>query len=108
MVVGSGQWAVGSVKDVMSGIALDPKPRPHASRKIDETAKSFEAMFLTQMLEHMDENAETDSLMGDPESDDIYRGWMNEQYARAITDAGGIGIADYVKQAMLKLQEVQS
>ena len=37
---------------------------------------------------------------------DIYRSMQLEQYGKAIANAGGIGVADYVKRQMLQLQEV--
>lgn len=71
-----------------------------------ETAESFEAVFLSQMLEHMFSGIKTDGMFGGGYSEGIYRSMMNEQYAEAMTKSGGIGIADAVYRQILKMQEV--
>ncbi|WP_321339391.1 rod-binding protein [Breoghania sp.] len=70
-----------------------------------KTAKEFEAVFLQQMLTSMFDTIEGGGTFGDGASSDIWRGMLTEQYAGAITDAGGIGIADAVQRELLTLQE---
>jgi peptidoglycan hydrolase FlgJ len=88
--------------------AANPSSIIRHSSSIDETASHFEQMFLSQMMQPMFEGLESDALAGDPESDDIYRSWMVEEYSKLITASGGVGIADYVKRELLALQEVKS
>lgn len=73
---------------------------------MEQTAKSFESMFLAQMLEPMFEGVGEDSLGGNQYGDDVYRSWMVEQYAKMITENGGIGLTSQVKQELMKLQEI--
>lgn len=75
-------------------------------QKADKTAKDFESLFITQMLEQMFGESVGTELFGDEESSDVYRQLMVEQYGKKISDSGGIGIADYVKRELLKIQEV--
>ena len=75
---------------------------------VEQTAKDFESMFLSQMLQPMFDSVEKESLMGDPETDEVYQSWLVDQYAKLITDAGGVGVADHVKKELLALQEVKS
>ncbi|MDE3015894.1 MAG: rod-binding protein [Pseudomonadota bacterium] len=76
--------------------------------QIDKVAKDFESMFVGQMLEQMfGESMGTDAF-GDAESADIYKGLMTDAYGKEITNAGGIGIADYVRKELLKLQETKT
>ncbi|MFW0777626.1 MAG: rod-binding protein [Rickettsiales bacterium] len=84
----------------LSGVKL-------SDSQVETVAKDFESLFITQMMEHMfsDESLGTD-LFGDKETSDIYKGLMLEEYGKRISDSGGIGIADYVKQELLRLQEV--
>jgi Rod binding domain-containing protein len=72
----------------------------------DAVAKDFESMFIAQMLDQMFGESLGTELFGDDETNDVYKGLMMEQYGKEIAAAGGIGIADYVKREMLKLQEV--
>lgn len=77
---------------------------------VSEAAKEFESMFLTQMLEHMFKDVKMGGMIdkdGSTEAgDEIYKGFMAQEYGKAIADAGGIGIASQIKQELLKLQEV--
>ena len=54
-----------------------PKEAPHFSpaqmKKIDDTAQDFEAVFISQMLEHMFDGVETDPLTGGGEAEDEQR-----------------------------------
>ncbi|NBX03157.1 MAG: hypothetical protein EBR02_03665 [Alphaproteobacteria bacterium] len=74
--------------------------------KAAATGKDFESMFLAQMLEQMFGESSGDESFGGQETNEIYRGFMMNEYAKQITNAGGIGIADYVTQELMKTQEV--
>lgn len=87
--------------------ALEYAGRSRNKDRIDEVAKDFEAVFLTQMLEHMFEGIESDPLTGGGEAENVYRSLMLDQYGRSISRAGGIGVANQVKQELLRLQEVK-
>lgn len=76
------------------------------SAQIDQAAQDFESMFIGQMMEQMFGESLGDELFGDQETNDVYKGLMMEEYGKQITRAGGIGIADYVKRELLKLQEI--
>jgi len=72
----------------------------------DKAAEEFEAVFLSQMLEHM--FAETDMMpMSEGPGEDIYKSMLIDEYGKIIARTGGIGVADHVKREMLKMQEVQ-
>ncbi len=97
----------------LSASGLHKKPLPPA-RAADaaadpsgagKAAKDFESAFLQQMLTSMFDTLEGGGTFGDGASSDIWRGMLTEQYAGAITDAGGIGIADTVQRELLALQE---
>lgn len=84
------------------------KSDPNSAEKIDAAAKEFEAVFLSQMLQHM--FAEVDlNPMGSEEgsADDIYKSMLIDEYGKTLSRAGGIGVANHVKREMLKLQEVK-
>ena len=77
-----------------------------SNEQIDKVAEDFEAVFITQMMEHMFEGIETDGAFGSGNSEEIYRSLLLDEYGKLISRAGGIGVADHVKREMLKLQEV--
>ncbi len=74
-----------------------------AARK---TANEFEAMFLTQMLEHMSTGIKTDGPFGGGQGEAMFRSLLNQEYAGQLSKRGGIGIADHVYRQILALQEV--
>lgn len=72
-----------------------------------ETGEDFEAMFLAQMLQPMFKGIETDAMFGGGPGEDVYRSMMVQEYGKAISRAGGVGIAEEVQAQILKLQEVE-
>jgi flagellar protein FlgJ len=74
--------------------------------KMNEVAQDFESQFIGQMLENMFSTVDTNGFMGGGEAEETYRSLMIEQYGKLMSQAGGIGVADYVKREMLRMQEV--
>lgn len=80
---------------------------PHYSEaQIDKVAKEFESQFLGQMLENMFSTVDTNGYLNGGEAEETYRSMMIEQYGDLMARSGGIGVADYVKREMLRMQEV--
>lgn len=78
------------------------------ARKIDEAAAEFESQFLSLMIENMFTGIDGEGMFGGGNSETIYRSFMAEEYARSISESGGIGIADSVRAQLLKLQELEA
>ncbi|MCH9852686.1 MAG: rod-binding protein [Alphaproteobacteria bacterium] len=71
-----------------------------------ETAQQFESFFLQTVLESMTKTIGSEDTIGDGgNAEKIWRSQMNEHFAEAITQSGGIGIADSVYKELLALQE---
>ncbi len=73
--------------------------------QIDKVSKDFESMFISQMLEPMFGDSEGTDAFGSSESSDVYKGLLMDEYGKQISRSGGIGVADFVKKELLKLQE---
>jgi len=73
--------------------------------KIEEAAKEFEAVFLSQMVSHMFESIETDPMFGGGQAEGIYRSMLIQEYGKAMAEAGGIGISDILKRELIAMQE---
>lgn len=72
---------------------------------IEKKAKEFEAIMLTEFLKPMFDSAKAPSLFGgDNAEQSIFGGMLQEKYAEAISERGGIGIADHVKAALISIQ----
>ena len=75
--------------------------------KIEATAKEFESQFISQMLSAMFATRDAKEGLGGSEEEETYESFLIQEYGKVISRAGGIGIADQIKQSMLKLQEVE-
>ncbi len=82
--------------------------RAASAEKTRATAKQFEAMFMTQMLNHMFTGLEQgDGVFGGGQAEAMFRPMLMEEYGKMIANRGnGIGLADQVSRVMLKQQEV--
>lgn len=81
-------------------------PAAHGIDAVRATAVEFEAVFLSQLLEHMTAGLKTDGPLGGGHAETIYRSMQNQEFAKAIARAGGIGIADAIQREILKLHEI--
>lgn len=74
--------------------------------QIRAAAEEFEAVFLAQMMEQMMGESTQTSFGGGP-GEAAFRGLLNEEYAKVMAKAGGIGLADSLAREMLAMQEAQ-
>jgi peptidoglycan hydrolase FlgJ len=99
-----------SASDIASGAAASAKGKaPKAApddKAIDKAAKEFEGQFVSQMLTQMWQGIETDGYFGGGNGEEMFRGLMINEYGKKIAQSGQLGIADNVRNAMLKMQEV--
>jgi Rod binding domain-containing protein len=84
---------------------LDGSADPAAARA---AAEEFEAVFLSQMLEHMFSGIRTDGPFGGGRGEEMFRSLMLNEYGRMIARTGGVGIADRVMGEILQLQDVSA
>ncbi len=80
---------------------------PHAATAAGarSAAQEFEAVFVSQMLEHMMAGLSTDGLFGGGSAERTFRSLLVNEYGRNIARAGGIGIADRLMADILRMQE---
>lgn len=76
-----------------------------ANKAVKQAGQDFEAMFLAQLLQPMFKGIETNGMFGGGPGEDIYKELLVEEYGKAVSRAGGIGIAEQVQSELLKLQE---
>ncbi|WP_353861623.1 rod-binding protein [Azospirillum formosense] len=76
--------------------ALDPA----AARK---AGQEFEALMVGQMLESMFAGVETGSAFGGGQGERTWRGFMLQEYGKAIAEAGTLGIGRMVEADVARL-----
>jgi Rod binding domain-containing protein len=93
----------------LPGAPLPMAPSPLApSEELRRIAEEFESVFIAQMLAPMFQGIETDGLGGGGIGEEMFRPMLIEQYANAIAQAGGIGLADHVVQEFMRMQAAPS
>lgn len=83
------------------GKNIDPK----IMRRINESAKEFESVFLSEMLKPMFEGIEVNEIFGGGKGEEIFGDMMVQEYGKKMSEAGGIGLASYVRNELIKQQE---
>lgn len=71
---------------------------------IDETAKDFEAMFMTEMLKPMFEGIQPDETFGGGKGEEVFSSLMLDEYGKKMASTGSLGIADLVKEQLIQMQ----
>lgn len=88
---------------------LDSKPitvgKAANAAQAAKAGRDFEEMFLTQMLAPMFEGLRTEGAFGGGFGEKMFRSLQVTEYARAIVQSGGIGIANAVARELITLQE---
>ena len=75
--------------------------------QVKKAAQEFEAVFISQMLDHMFAGVGTNEVFGGGQAEDIYRSMMIDEYGKLMAKNGGIGVADQVTRQLLQTQEVK-
>lgn len=78
--------------------------------KAKATGKKFEAMFMTQMLNHMFAGLDQEKgMFGGGQAEAMFRPMLMDEYGKMIANRGnGVGIADQVTRMLLSHQEVSA
>ena len=77
---------------------------PERLNQIENAAKEFEAVFLSQVFAHLFEGVGSDPLFGGGSAEETFQDFLIEEYGKQVADRGGIGIADHVKAQLIELQ----
>ncbi len=85
---------------------LAKSDNPKRMQQIREAAKDFEAMFVSQMLEHMFAGVKVNPMGQDGAAEDMYQSMLLDEYGKIIAQSGGVGIADHVMREMTKMQDI--
>ncbi|HYG86952.1 MAG TPA: rod-binding protein [Azospirillum sp.] len=85
-----------------------PTPRPVAApasgaHTAEDVATEFEAMVVSQMLQSMFEGVGTGGAFGGGDAERTWRGFMLQEYGRAIAEAGTLGVGRMVHAEIARL-----
>jgi Rod binding domain-containing protein len=93
----------------LSPALLAPTVQPTAAElakrsQIKQTAKDFEASFLSVMMQQMFTGISTDGPFGGGAGEEMFRSVLTDAMAKQVARTGGVGVAATVEREMLKLQ----
>ena len=71
----------------------------------ERAGHEFEQMFVSQMMSQMFSGIRTDGMFGGGIGEEMFRSLQVDEYARALTQHGGVGIAASVTNELIRLQE---
>ena len=75
--------------------------------KLRAQAEELEGVFLNTLMSQMFSSIETEGDFGGGFAEETWRSMQSEQYASAMAQSGGIGLADQLVSELMKLQEAQ-
>jgi len=79
--------------------------RSKDEEQIDAVSKDFEAMFITEMMKPMFEGIKPDPMFGGGKTEEVFNGILLQEYGKMMAETGQIGIADNIKDQLIRLQE---
>lgn len=89
---------------LLSSPAKPSVPRGLNMEKIDETARDFEAMFLSEMLKPMFDTIEVDENFGGGRGEEVFRSFLRDEYGKILAGSGTVGIAEQVREELIRMQ----
>ncbi len=89
--------------DAAAGAARAPLPAPTPSPELVAAAEEFESMVLAQLLQPMFSALKTDGLGGGGFGEEIFRPLLVDEYAKGISAAGGVGLAQSIIAELTRL-----
>ena len=72
--------------------------------RIDAVAVDFEASFLSEMFKPIFESVEVNETFGGCKTEEIFGGFLRDEYSKMLASTGSIGIADLVKEELIEMQ----
>ncbi len=72
-------------------------------KELKETTQDFESIFLKMMIDAMDKTiSREDNPFYGGNAEDVFRGMLNEERAKDMSENGGLGLADLMYQQLSK------
>ncbi len=73
--------------------------------RLRRAAGEFEAFYLSQALQPMFQGISSEAPFGGGMAEEMWRSLLVDEYGKAMTKSGGIGIADAIVRGLVDVQE---
>jgi Rod binding domain-containing protein len=81
---------------------------PAVQQKLKAKAHEFETVFLENMLAHITESAGEEGPLGDNGTGgNYYKSMLVNEYAKTMSQSGGVGLSNNILRELVKLQEAK-
>lgn len=90
---------------ISSPAVAAPVAAQHTAALIDQAAKQYESVFISQFLGSMFEGIPTDGPFGGGPGEGMFRSMMIDEYGKQMEKQGGFGLAPALSRELLKYQE---
>jgi flagellar protein FlgJ len=88
---------------------LKVDPSTPGYEKLHKQAVELEGVFLNTLMKEMFSSINTDEdSFGGGFAEETWRGMQSEQFASALAEKGGIGLADQLMSDLLRMQEASN
>lgn len=87
--------------DLAAGLAATPARRQATEQELHQKAKDLEASFLSEMLKYTGVGKPRESFGGGA-GEEQFSSFLCDEYARIMTEAGGIGLAETIFRSLQK------
>ncbi len=77
-------------------------------KRTKESAREFEAVFISEMMKPMFEGIEVDEMFGGGKGEEIFRSMMLQEYGKEIASLDVIGIQNQVLNKLIELQAART
>lgn len=93
----------------VNGTAIDRHIEALKNKELsaEQAGEEFEGLVLGFLLNTMFSTVEVNPLTGGGSAEETYRGLLIEEYGKAVTASGGLGIAEQVTRQLMQLQVVE-
>lgn len=98
----TGQYGLGDASTALTRAAATVNGSKTQTR---EAAEEFEGVFLRTMLQSMFTGLEEGGTWGKGHGSEAWQGMLIDEYAKEISQSGGIGLADSIERQLLQIQE---
>jgi len=79
---------------------IKPIESGHSEQKLKTACQEFEAFFINALLKSAEKAHPKTGLFDDKKESDMYSSMMNMEFAKSITQGGGMGLGDILFQQL--------
>ncbi|QXE90339.1 rod-binding protein [Geomonas subterranea] len=84
----------------VTDLKVQKRSQEQNPEQIKKVAREFESMFVAMMLKSMRDTVGKDTLTGGGKGEETFRSLLDQEYANAAVQGGGIGLAQTIEREL--------